>query len=242
MGAGPDALTAAIDAAWRVFDSPAPATTGVCEHCCMDPRIEADFLQRKARDLPSDHVRDWYLATHADTIGHTHVAWFLPRVLEMLAAGEVVASVGEEVVFQRLPLTGFPDRWPDRQVAAINRFALAYLERKLAAEPSLGWGQLDRLLCMFGEGGIDIRPLLRRLDALSDADLAALLYRTWFHAQRGSIPFDAFWSREPARSMAWNWYTSPDLMDRMERAAMAGDDRALEVHGLIATVRANDGL
>jgi hypothetical protein len=42
--------------------------------------------------------------------------------------------------------------------------------------------------------------------------------------------------------MAWNWYTSPDLMDRMERAAMAGDDRALEVHGLIATVRANDGL
>jgi hypothetical protein len=31
-------------------------------------------------------------------------------------------------------------------------------------------------------------------------------------------------------------------MDRMERAAMAGDEKALEIHALIATVRANDGL
>jgi hypothetical protein len=106
----------------------------------------------------------------------------------------------------------------------------------------MGWGQLDYLLCMFGEGNIDIGPLLRRLDALSDGDLAALLHRTWFYGQSGSIPFNAFWSREPARSMAWNWYTSPELMDRMERAAMEGDEIALEVHALIATVRANDGL
>lgn len=242
MGPRPDALTTAIEEAWRVFDIPAPATTGVCEHCCMDPKIEADFLKRPARDLPSAYVRDWYSAAFADAISHNHVAWFLPRVMELLADGADVASVGNEVAFSRLPRTGFPDRWPERQVAAINRFALAYLEMKLAANPPLGWGELDYLLCMFGEGGIDIGPLLRRLDALSDDDLAALLHRTWIYGQAGSIPFDAFWSREPAKSLAWGWYTSASLMQRMERAALAGSEPALEVHTVIATARANDGL
>ncbi|MFM7444285.1 MAG: hypothetical protein ACKO2N_10310, partial [Tabrizicola sp.] len=112
MGARTDALNAAIDEAWRVFDMPAPATTGVCEHCCMDPKIEADFLRQKARDLPLAYVRDWYFVAFTDDINHTHVAWFLPRVLELLADGKEVASVGDEVAFQRLPRTGFPDRWP----------------------------------------------------------------------------------------------------------------------------------
>lgn len=242
MGPRSDALTAAIDEAWRAFDIPAPATTGVCQNCCMDPAIEADFLKRPARELPLEYVRDWYFAAFADDIGHNHVAWFLPRVMQLLADGQEVASVGDEVAFTRLPRTGFPDRWPERQVAAIDRFALAYLEAKLAADPPMGWGDLDRLLCMFGEGGIDIVPLLRRLDAQPDGDLALLLYRSWFHAESGSIPFDAFWSREPARSQAWDWYTSAALLRRMEQAAMAGDETALHVHALIATVRANDGL
>lgn len=242
MGPRPDALKAAIDEAWQVFDIPAPATTGVCEHCCMDPKIEADFLRRPARDLSLDYVRDWYFAAFTDDISHNHVAWFLPRVMELLADGEDVAIVGNETAFSRLPLTGFPDRWPERQVAAINRFALAFLEMKLATDPPMGWADLDCLLCMFGEGLIDIGPLLRRLEALSDDDLAALLHRTWFHSQIGSIPFDAFWSREPAKSMAWNWYTSAALLARMERAAMAGNEKALDVHSVIVISRANDGL
>lgn len=242
MGAWPDALKAAIDEAWRVFDIPAPATTGVCQHCCMDPKIEADFLNRTARDLPLDYVRDWYFAAFADDISHNHVAWFLPRVMELLADGQEFAHAGDEVAFQRLPRTGFPDRWPERQVAAVNRFALAYLEMKLATDTPLGWGELDHLLCMFGEGGIDIAPLLDRLDALSDDDLASLLHRTWVYEHSGSIPFDAFWSREPARTMAWNWYTSAALMERMERAALSGNEKALDVHSVIATARANDGL
>lgn len=242
MGARSDALTAAIDAAWPVFDIPAPATTGVCVGCCMNPQIEADFLKRKARELPADFVRDWYFAAYTDQISHAHVAWFLPRVMEMLADGQNVASVGDQVAFSRLPLTGFPDRWPERQVEAVNRFALAYLEMKLAAEPPLKLDDLDSLLCMFGEGDIDIEPLLRRLEALPDDALADLLHRNWFVGHRGQIGFDAFWSREPAKSAVWGWYTSTALLARMERAAMAGSPAALEVHTLIAGVRANDGL
>lgn len=242
MGPWPDALTAAIDEAWRVFEMPAPSTTGVCEHCCMDPKIEADFLKRPARELPLDYVRDWYFAAFTDAISHNHVAWFLPRVMEFLAEGEDVASVGNQVAFSRLPRTGFPDRWPERQVASINRFALAYLEMKLEAQPRMDWADLDYLLCMFGEGGIEISPLLRCLELLSDDELAALLCGSWKYSAQGWIPFDAFWSREPARSAVWSWYTSAKLMERMERAAMAGNEKALEVYSVIATTRTNDGL
>lgn len=242
MGARPHALTTAIDEAWLAFDMPAPTTTGVCVHCCMDPAIEADFLQKPARELPLDYVRDWYFAAFTDAISHNHVAWFLPRVMELLADGKDVASVGNEVAFSRLPRTGFPDRWPERQVRAVSRFALAYLEMKLASDPPMGWAELDYLLCMFGEGGIDLTPLLDRLDALSDGDLADLLHRTWVYAHHGSIPFDEFWSREPAKSMAWSWYTSAGLIARMEQAALAGNEKALDVHAVIATARANDGL
>jgi hypothetical protein len=241
VGPRPDALKAAIDEAWRVFDITAPSDLGVCTGCCMDPALAEEMRTTPARALTDRHVREWYGTAFDPAPTHTQVAWLLPRVLEMLADRREVASVGDEVAFARLPLTGFPDRWPERQVAAINRFALAYLEMKLTPDPPLGWGQLDYLLCMFGEGGIDIGPLLRRLDALSDDDLADLLHRTWIYAQAGSIPFDAFWSREPARSMAWGWYTSATLMERMERAAMAGNEKALEVHSAIATAQANNG-
>ncbi|WP_180996115.1 hypothetical protein [Tabrizicola aquatica] len=242
MGSRPDALNAAIAQAWQAFDLPAPAETGVCQGCCMDPGIEADFLKRQARDLPPAYVRDWYSAAHTDRIRHAHVAWFLPRVLEMLADGQHVAAVGDEVAFARLPLTGFPDRWPERQVAALNQFALAFLEMKLAVSPPMGLGELDRLLCMFGEGGLDLAPLLQRLEALGNDDLAGLLHRCWFHLQSGRIGLNAFWSREPGKTTAWAWYTSASLLNRMEEAALAGNETALEVYDLIATVRAADGL
>jgi hypothetical protein len=242
VGAGADALTAAIDAAWQVFDLPAPATTGVCRHCCMDPVIEAGFLQHKARDLPDAHIRDWYSAAYADGIAHQHVAWFLPRVMEMLAEGKVVAHVGCEVAFSRLPLTGFPDRWPDRQVQAVQSFALVWFEAFLRGDLP-GWADgLDASLCMFGEGGIDIAPLLALLDSLPDAQLVEILHREWVFHKAGHIGFDAFWSLEPARSLAWGWYTSDALRDRMEAAACAGLDKAYAVHDAIVQARTNMGL
>jgi hypothetical protein len=58
----------------------------------------------------------------------------------------------------------------------------------------------------------------------------------------GVVGHDAFWSREPARTLAWEWYISEDLRHRMERAAYAGHDKALAVHDAIAKARADMGL
>lgn len=239
MGSRPDALKAAIDQAWRVFDLPAPTSTGVCKNCCMDPKIEADFLHHSARDLPSDHVRDWYSAAYDESLRHGHVAWFLPRVMEMLAAGEVVSNVGNEVALNRLPLTGFPDRWPDRQVQAVTTFATVWFAALIHGDLPEGAPDIDAALCMFGEAGLDIVPLLALLDGLSDAELVDILHRLWVHHDTGRVRFTAFWAREPARTLAWDWYTSETLRDRMELTAYAGHERAFPVHDAIVRARAD---
>jgi hypothetical protein len=241
MGAGPDALNAAIDEAWRVFDLPVPATTGVCENCCLDPEIEADFLNRQARDLPLAYVRDWYFAAIAEGIRHDHVAWFLPRVMEMLAAGEVVATVGHEVVFERMRASGFPDEWSAVEVAVMQRFAEAFFAALLADQVPKADTDLDSWLCMFGQGGVDISPLLRQMDALPDDTLTDKLHQMWWYGGWGKISLDAFWDDGPAKRLAWSWYTSAHLLDRMERAALSGNEKALDVHAVIATARSNDG-
>lgn len=239
MGARPDALKAALAAAWRAFDLPAPATTGVCRACCMDPAIEADFLKRPARDLPDGHIRDWFGAAPESALSFAHVAWFLPRVLEMLAEGRVVATVGNETALARLPPTGFPDRWAERHALAVQDFAHAWFNALIHGDLPEGAGGLDAALCMFGQGGLDIRPLLALLDALPDPVLVALLSREWVFHGAGHIGFNAFWSQEPARSLAWGWYVSEALRDRMELAAFAGDDRAFVLHDAIARARAD---
>ena len=239
MGSRPDALRAAIEQAWRAFDLPAPTSTGVCQNCCMDPKIEADFLNHAARDLPFEYIRDWYSAAYDASIRHAHVAWLLPRVMEMLAAGEVVSNVGNEVALNRLPLTGFPDRWPERQVQAVNDFALAWFDALIHGDLPPRAPDFDAALCMFGEAGLDIAPFLTVLDGLSDPELADILHGLWVHGGVGRVWFTAFWAREPARTLAWDWYTSDALRDRMELAAYAGHDKAFPVHDAIVLARAD---
>lgn len=242
MGSRPDALKAAIDEAWRVFDIPAPATTGVCQNCCMDPAIEAEFLKVPARDLPADYVRDWYEGAYDTSLRHGHVAWFLPRVMEMLADGATVANVGNEVAFARLPLTGFPERWPEGQVLAVQAFARAYFDALIHSDLPRTPQDLDTSLCMFGQGNLDLAPLLGLLDILTDAELVENLSRLWVWNGVGRVWFTAFWQREPARTLAWDWYTSEALRDRMELAAYAGHGKAFAVHDAILRARADRGL
>jgi hypothetical protein len=238
VGAGADALKVAIDEAWRVFDMPAPATTGVCEHCCMWPEIEADFLKMDARDLPANYVRDWYFAAFADGINHDHIAWFLPRVMEMLAAGEEVASVGNDIAFQRLPRTGFPGAWDRSEVLAVQRFANAFFAALLSGEVPDTAPEIDRWLCTFGIGGVDVRPLLALLDDLTDDRLIEVLHREWIHPYAHFVGVSAFWEDSLVRKEVWDWFTSRALLERMEEAAMAGNEKALDIYGVIAEARA----
>ncbi|MCU0828994.1 MAG: hypothetical protein MUE52_16750 [Tabrizicola sp.] len=208
----------------------------------MDRDIEAAFLKTDARDLPAVYVQQWYNAAYDDTISHLHIAWFLPRVMELLVAGEQVALVGHEVVFQRMRASGYPAQWADLEVAAVQGFAEAFFAALLADEIPRADPDIDSWLCMFGTGGVEIAPLLRAMDAMPDTALAEKLNQTWCYNGWGDISLDSFWNDSPAKRQAWDWYTSETLLQRMESTAMAGSEKALEVHSVIARVRAREGL
>lgn len=224
-------LAAAVEAAWAALDLPVPPTTGVCRACCMDPAIEADFLTRPARELPLAHVRDWYFAACAPDLGYPQMGWILPRALALLAAGEAPDPNGIETVLRRLPGTGFPEHWPAPAVAAVRRFAHAWLA-VIAEEARPG---LDESLCMIALSGLAIEPFLARLEALPDADLAACLHADWVVHWRGSIRMSSAWTDAGGRSRVWAWYTGDALADRMTRAGLAGDERAAAVSDVIAS-------
>ncbi|MSU88120.1 hypothetical protein GE300_00645 [Rhodobacteraceae bacterium 2CG4] len=232
-GAG-DTLARLIAAAYAQFDRPPPPTTGVCRGCCMDPAIEADFLNHAARDLPLAYIEDWYFAAHAADLGRAHMAWLLPRILDLLAFAPGFGRQGLEVTLNRLPPAGFPDHWPAADVALVADCCLAIFSRRLRAPGAC----LDEWLCCFGEGGLDIAPFLAHLDALPDARLAALLARDWPPDPDAAIPFSAFWARQPAKDRVWEWYTSRRLRDRLAGVALAGGplaDAALAMAAMIET-------
>ena len=215
-------LDAAIAEARRVFDLPRPATTGVCKGCCMDPEIEADFLNHGARDLPDAYLRDWFFAAFADDLGYAQMGWLMPRIMESLADGKELPIAGEEVTLSRLPVAGFPERWPADAVAAVERFCFAFLEYRLASGTSV----LENILCMFSLGGMPVGPFLERLDALTDGELASLLHASWIAPYpKPYISLSAFWE-SPDRELWWAWQTSDALLDRMTRAGIEGDERA----------------
>ena len=212
-----DELEAVVARAYAAFDLPIPPATGVCEGCCMDAEIEADFLNHQARDLPLPYIQDWYFAAYTDRTGFPHVGWLLPRIMELVARGEEVASVGEEVVFQRLTLTGYPDKWAPRRVEVVTDFAEALMRQRVRGDGA----EVDVALCMFGIAGVDIRPLLDLLWALDDDDLARALWGDlWPYQLRDGMGMSAFWEG-PQRDVAWAWYTAPALKERMLAYAAA---------------------
>ncbi len=211
-----------VEEAYHVFACPPPPDLGVCQFCCMYPEIETDFLNHSPRELTEAYIRDWYFAAVAGENGrvvHKPIAnWVMPRVLEMLAQGAEPASVGDEVVLQRLA-AGDSTRWNDNQNHVLERFQWAYIDNLPNCDDRV---MLDDVLCMFALAGFETPPLTDHLMGWSDAALVNTLWRDWVSIyNHRSIWRTAFWEANelPAQHI-WNWYLSEDLQERMTRIAL----------------------
>jgi hypothetical protein len=193
-------LAETVREAYRVFKRPKPATLGVCRGCCMYPEIEADFLNHEPKDLKEHYVEDWFFAAEAEDFGKPIMAWVLPRMLEIMATGGMVASVGDEAAFGRVGRAGAAD-WRDEERAVLQGFFSALLARVIE-DPERAMMQLDDLLCCVGEARMEVTPLIAELEALDDKALTELFWA------------DVFWSESRQRREVWDWYTSARLADR----------------------------
>lgn len=240
MGPRPDALKAAIDEAWRVFDIPAPVDLGVCTFCCMAPVEAIKMVQTRAKDLTVAQINNWYGSAFASEPTKAQVAWLLPRVMEIIAEGGEIASFGNEVAFKRLPLSGFPQRWTQEEVRAVEAFAHAAFDAFVTKRITTEFLDFDGWLCMFSFSGIPLEPFLTRLDDLPDNLLFEHLRRGPFHPSRNTVNFTPFWLDSPQRNLVRGWYTSNAMLERLTRAINAGSEIAVELHDLIVATRTND--
>ena len=105
-------LFGVIEQAYQVFNYPKPTSTEACRNWCMAPRIEANFFNPPIRQLPLEYVRDWFHAAYDSNAGVAKATWayLLPRLLEILAAGEDVSPIGLEVSLSRF-CTGNTSNW-----------------------------------------------------------------------------------------------------------------------------------
>lgn len=209
-----------IEDAYRVFRFAKPLTTGVCEHCCMDADIEADFYGPAIEELPLHYLQDWFFAAY-DPNGLPKGIWgyLLPRILEVLAVEEEVAMVGTEVSLKRFD-TGNAANWSAEQWGVLDRFQRAYLDREVLRDEDQHL-YLDDTLCMFGIAGWPLDGLFAQVASHSDEVLARRFWKDWCRG-RPSIWIDAFWEGG-GNTVAFNFYTSRDLYDRMVGLVLADD-------------------
>lgn len=203
-----------IEDAYRVFDYETPTSIEVCEGCCMDADIEADFFNPPIRELPLHYLRDWFFAA-CDPKGISKRTWgyLLPRILEVLAMDDDPANVGLEVSLNRFQ-TGVRENWSDEEWDVLDRFQRAYLDREARRETEF----LDDTLCMFGLAGWPLDDLFGHVLALPDEVLARRFWHDWCIG-RPSIWITAFWEA-PGNTLAFEFYTSRELYGRMEKLAL----------------------
>lgn len=188
----------------------------------MAPRIEADFFNPPIRQLPLEYVRDWFDAAYDSSAGVAKSTWayLLPRLLEILAAGEDVSPIGLEVSLSRFG-TGNPSNWSVKEWAVLDRFQQMYLEECIEGKG----GALDDVLCMFRLAGWPLEDLLMQVVASAGEELAARLWTDWIAycaPGRESIWQTSFWeSVDSAKMLAF--YTSDELYDKMAALALSDD-------------------
>ncbi len=202
-----------IEEAYRVFNYPTPPTTGVCQGCCMYPEIEADFFNPPIRELPLHYLQDWFFAASDIPLSKRVWGYLLPRILEVLAFGEDVANVGLEVSLSRFP-TGDKTEWSGAEWAVLDRFQRHYLARHIAGTQPY----LDDVLCMFGQADWPLEDLFQQVWETPDDVLVRRLWSDWCTA-KPAIWTTAFWDNG-RNSKAFEFYTSRQLYDRMERLAL----------------------
>ncbi|MCP2197386.1 hypothetical protein [Lentzea flava] len=114
-----------IERLYEVFAAPRPAVVEFCDHC-VDAADIAPFTTVPLRELSAEQVEKYWLKS--GTVGdEAFVRYLLPRVLELIAAGEL------DVDFFWLRMaTGTHERGDERKKRAIEEYFEA-TPRALAA-------------------------------------------------------------------------------------------------------------
>ena len=182
------------------------------------------------RSLPLPLVRQWMDAATASDFPADIWLHLLPRILELLAAGEDPTFVGIEVSLRRG--RGMAMRADQR--AVLGRFQAAHLAKVAATRPP----DFDATLCMFVLGGWDPDDLAAQLAALPDAVFVPALHEAWC-GPMGEPLWTAFWE-ESGRTRMRAFFTSAAVFDRLLRIGVEDGPLATLAAEVVDTIGSPD--
>ena len=219
--------------------------------CCVSDLNARDLAKTPRRELTADLVSEYLGSAHHVDEGSAgqEVRHFLPRIFELLAAGEEVSMSGNECALIRLGRGAlgwgeetYRDAWSKREVDAVERFVRAYWLAVLAETPELfqrpETGEIlfddhraEDTLCMVAKGGGDIAALLALWDG--ETTLAAALHvaslvsnamaRPWGRRpllEKGALGNPHWEDQEEAMRMVVEWLLRPARCKRLLDAFM----------------------
>lgn len=195
-----------------MFRTHKPENVEVCIDHCMPRELADKFFAPEIRDLPLNWLNEWFSAAAAIEGVSKHLWTYLtPRILEVLAAGELPDALGLEVTMQRYPI-GQESQWSSKQWRVIDKFQRSYLKRLISSDFNLVTENLDDVLCMFRAGGWSLEDLLSQVTAAPTSQLAERLWQEWCEgfSEFGTIWITAFWKAEDETRMR-DFYTSGTL-------------------------------
>ncbi|MFS8047824.1 hypothetical protein [Rhizobium sp. BR 314] len=136
--------------------------------------------------------------------------------------------------------TGNRENWSMEEWSVLDRFQHLYLSWKIDLHKEF----LDDVVCMFRLAGWDLRDLFDQIVALPDAKLAQCLWIDWCSwpaPGHEGIRLTVFWEH-PDNAIAFQFYTSRNLHEKMEALALADDtdtDLAAKASAVASIIESN---
>lgn len=244
-------MTNAVEAAYRVF---APYRVGkrlsVC-NCpvCMTEEDEVLLATTPLRQIPARLIAEYTNSAHETLPGSIEAdefRYFLPRYLDLMAAGEAPCHMGFEICLRRVERSEFRRAWPAEEIAVIDDFLDAFMAQRFSDIAMTSWRREpggpktydlaastdDTLTCLV-TAGCDLPRVLAVWDALPDPEAAVRMAdargRVLWTAGRYVFENAHLQPNFVDEAVAIAAFlTRPQVLDRIEAAFLAATDEGLE--------------
>lgn len=207
-----EALQRAIEEVYKAFEDVA-RPGDICMSPFKDPEEFKALLQVPLRKLSDQDLWAYHYSATLTVGTEEDFCYFLPRLLELAAMMET--SLDREMVFDKIPRTGWPEGWPERRRRAFQ----SYMDAVCGAWKEIEVPEMDRWVCALAFCHSDMAACLELL--LTDSAAAQRNLLNLFEANSAYLMKErlgnSFWeTSSEGYIQVLAWLNRMDVHDRIQ--------------------------